>query len=64
MTRVPFSITYSPDDADSTGKGWYAQTFDPATGAPVDDSDLFESKAEAVQWVRAHKGDLDISCGD
>lgn len=46
-------ITYSPDDEASAGKGWYAQTIN-KDGSYAEESDLFETQAQAMKWARDH----------
>ena len=49
---TPFAeITFSPDDDDKTGKGWYAQTIN-RDGSPAEESGLFMTKQEAVRWCK------------
>jgi len=48
-------IVFSPDDEDMTGKGWYLQQF---KGSPTYDtrtSELYATKAEAINDYREDK---------
>ncbi|MGB0854911.1 MAG: hypothetical protein ACPGSI_16565 [Pikeienuella sp.] len=50
-----FDLVHSPDDEESTGKGWYAMTIN-IDGTEAEESGLFETEAEARQWAREHGG--------
>lgn len=56
-------LTFSPDDEDVTGRGWYAQTIN-TDGSPADESDLFETRAEALSWARDHGATKLLSSSD
>ena len=56
MTDTGFyDLIYSPDDADESGRGWYAKTIN-RDGSCADESSLFATRREAERWARAHGG--------
>lgn len=55
-----YDLTFSPDDADSTGKGWYAQTVN-ADGSTAEESALMPTEQHARAWARSRGGRRQIS---
>lgn len=51
-----YELTYSPDDAETRGKGWYAKIIDPTSAKEINESDLFETRDLAVRWARDNGG--------